>query len=160
MKHMLEDKILVDFKDAMKKRESLKIATLSFLRSQLKNIAIEKKEDKLDDSDVIAVIKKQVKQRLDSIDKFKSGGRQDLVEKEQNELEILKSYLPKELLKEEIEKVVDEVIVNIGANTMKDMGKVIKEVISQVAGRADNKLVSELIKSKLIGNESGNSESK
>jgi len=157
---MLEDKILVDFKDAMKKRESLKIATLSFLRSQLKNIAIEKKEDKLDDSDVIAVIKKQVKQRLDSIDKFKSGGRQDLVEKEQNELEILKSYLPKELLKEEIEKVVDEVIVNIGANTMKDMGKVIKEVISQVAGRADNKLVSELIKSKLIGNESGNSESK
>jgi len=157
---MLEDKILVDFKDAMKKRESLKIATLSFLRSQLKNIAIEKKEDKLDDSDVIAVIKKQVKQRLDSIDKFKSGGRQDLVEKEQNELEILKSYLPKELSKEEIGKVVDEVIVNIGANTMKDMGKVIKEVISQVAGRADNKLVSELIKSKLIGNESGNSESK
>ncbi|MBL7198074.1 MAG: GatB/YqeY domain-containing protein [Candidatus Omnitrophica bacterium] len=157
---MLEDKILADFKDAMKKKESLKIATLSFLRSQLKNIAIEKKEDKLDDSDVIAAIKKQVKQRFDSIDKFKSGGRRDLVEKEQNELEILKSYLPKELSREEIEKVVDEVIVNIGANTMKDMGKVIKEVISQIAGRADNKLVSELIKSKLIGNESGNSESK
>ena len=157
---MLEDKILADFKDAMKKRESLKIATLSFLRSQLKNIAIEKKEDKLDDSDIIAAIKKQVKQRLDSIDKFKSGGRQDLVEKEQNELEILKSYLPKELSREEIEKVVDEVIVNIGANTMKDMGRAMKEVISQVAGRADNKLVSELIKSKLIGNESGNSESK
>ena len=157
---MLEDKILADFKDAMKKRESLKIATLSFLRSQLKNIAIEKKEDKLDDSDIIAAIKKQVKQRLDSIEKFKSGGRQDLVEKEQNEVEILKSYLPKELSREEIEKVVDEVIVNIGANTMKDMGKVMKEVISQVAGRADNKIVSELIKSKLIGNESGNSESK
>ena len=157
---MLEDKILADFKDAMKNRDTFKRSTLSFLRSQLKNMAIEKKKDKLDDSDVIITIKKQVKQRLDSIEKFESGGRQDLVEKEQNEVEILKTYLPEELSTGEIEGVIDEVIANTGASTVKDMGRVMKEIVSQVSGRADNKLVSELVRSKLTKNEGSNSESK
>lgn len=157
---MLEDKILADFKDAMKNRNAFRQSTLSFLRSQLKNMAIEKKKDKLDDSDVIAIIKKQVKQRLDSIEKFKSGARLDLAEKEQKELEILKAYLPEELSKEELEKIIDEVIASIGANTIKDMGKVMKEIIPKVSGRADNKLLSELVRLKLTKNESSDSESK
>lgn len=157
---MLEDKILADFKDAMKNRNAFRQSTLSFLRSQLKNMAIEKKKDKLDDSDVIAIIKKQVKQRLDSIEKFKSGVRLDLAEKEQKELEILKAYLPEELSKEELEKIIDEVIASIGANTIKDMGKVMKEIIPKVSGRADNKLLSELVRLKLTKNESSDSESK
>ena len=77
---MLEDKIMADFKVAMKNRDSFKQSVLSFLRSQLKNAAIENKKDKLKDTDVITIIKKQVKHRLDSIDKFKSGERTDLVE--------------------------------------------------------------------------------
>ena len=156
---MLEEKLLADYKEAMKNKDSAKTSTLSFLRSQLKNIAIEKKKDKLDDNDVIAAIKKQVKQRLDSIDKFKSGGRTDLVDKEEKELGVLKSYLPQELPKDELEKIIEGVIAEIQASSMKDMGKVMKEVSVKVAGRADNKLLSELIRLKLTKNESSDSES-
>ena len=157
---MLEDKIMSDFKEAMKNKEALKQSALSFLRSQLKNIAIEKKKDKLDDSDVIAVIKKQVKQRLDSIENFKNGGRTDLVEKEEKELKILKAYLPEELSPDELEKIIDEAISSTGASSIKDMGRVMKEVMVKASGRADNKLLSELVKSKLTKNESSNPESK
>lgn len=157
---MLEDKIMSDFKEAMKNKEALKQSTLSFLRSQLKNIAIEKKKDKLDDSDVIAAIKKQVKQRLDSIENFKSGGRSDLVEKEEKELKILKTYLPEELSPDELGKIIDEAISTSGASSIKDMGRVMKEVMTKASGRADNKLLSELVKSKLAKNESSSPESK
>ena len=157
---MLEDKILEDFKNAMKNKDALRVSTLSFLRAQLKNVAIDKKKDKLDDIDVIAVIKKQIKQRQDSIENFKTGNRLDLAEKEQNESDILKLYLPQELSKEELEKIIAEVISATGANTMKDMGKVMKELTPKMAGRADNKLVSELIRAKLTQNEGGNTAGK
>lgn len=157
---MLEDKIMGDFREAMKKRDSHKQSVLSFLRSQLKNAAIEKKKEKLEDSDVITIIKKQVKQRLDSIDKFKSGERMDLVEKEQKEVEILKTYLPQELPKEELEKIIEEAIASVGAGDIKDMGKVMKEIMPKVSGRADNKLLSELVKANLTKDESSDSESK
>lgn len=146
---MLEDKILADFKDAMKNKEAERVSTLSFLRSQIKNLSIEKKKDKLDDSDVIAIIKKQAKQRLDSIDQFKKGGRTDLAQKEEKELGILKVYLPQELSKDELENIINEIISSTGASTMKDMGKVMKELMPKVSGRADNKLVSELVSAKL-----------
>lgn len=146
---MLEDKILTDYKVAMKSKDNLKSSTLSFLRAQIKNVCIDKKKEKLDDSDVIAIIKKQVKQRQDSIENFKSGGRQDLVDKEQKELKILESYLPKELSKEELAKMVDDEIKNSGATSMKDMGKIMKEVLAKASGRADNKLVSDLVRLKL-----------
>jgi len=157
---MLEDNILEDFKNAMKNKDALRVSTLSFLRAQLKNVAIDKKKDKLDDIDVIAVIKKQIKQRQDSIENFKTGNRLDLAEKEQNESDILKLYLPQELSKEELEKIIAEVISATGANTMKDMGKVMKELTPKMAGRADNKLVSELIRAKLTQNEGGNTAGK
>ncbi|MDD5617963.1 MAG: GatB/YqeY domain-containing protein [Candidatus Omnitrophica bacterium] len=157
---MLEDKIMQDFKESMKAKDALKVSTLSFLRSQLKNVAIDKKKDKLDDNDVIAVIKKQIKQRQDSIDNFKQGNRLDLADKEQNELNILKLYLPQELSREELEKIIDEAVSATGANNMKDMGKLMKEVSSKTAGRADNKLLSELVRAKLSKNESSNPESK
>lgn len=157
---MLEDKIMQDFKEAMKAKDALKVSTLSFLRSQLKNVAIDKKKDKLDDNDAIAVIKKQIKQRQDSIDNFKAGNRLDLADKEQNELNILKSYLPQELSRQELEKIIDEAASATGANNMKDMGKLMKEVSSKTAGRADNKLLSELVRAKLSKNESSNPESK
>ena len=146
---MLEDKILEDFKNAMKNKDALRVSTLSFLRAQLKNVAIDKKKDKLDDIDVIAVIKKQIKQRQDSIENFKTGNRLDLAEKEQNESDILKLYLPQELSKEELEKIIAEVISATGASTMKDMGKVMKEVTAKIAGRADSKIVSGLVKEAL-----------
>jgi hypothetical protein len=146
---MLEDKILNDYKEAMKSRDAVKVSTLSFLRSAMKNVGIDKKKDKLEDADVITVVKKQIKQRQDSIEQFKKGNRADLAQKEEKELEILKVYLPKELSADEVGKVVDEAVASTGAAGVKDMGKVMKEVMARTAGCADGKLVSDLVKERL-----------
>jgi len=148
---MLEEKILNDYKEAMKSKDSVKISTVSFLRSAMKNLAIEKKQDKLEDSEIIQIIKKQVKQRQDSIEQFKKGGREDLAGKETKELDILKSYLPEELPTDEVKKIVEEAVTATGASGPKDMGKVMKEVMANVAGRADGKLISQLVKERLTG---------
>src|SRR3989338_5013815 len=107
---LLEERLMDDYKAAMKARDGLKSATLSFLRSQIMNVRIEKRKDKLDDSEVVAILKKLIKQRQDSIAGFKAGGRQDLVEKETKELGILKIYLPTEMDQEEVKRIVEEVV--------------------------------------------------
>jgi hypothetical protein len=146
---MLEEKILDDYKNAMKDKDALKSSTLSFLRAELINVAIEKRKKALEDVDVITIIKKQIKQHQDSIEQFKKGNRQDLADKETRELEILKSYLPAELPAEEIKKIIEEAITATGAEGMKDMGRVMKEVNAAISGRADGKLVSDLVKQRL-----------
>ena len=146
---MLEQQILKDYIQAMKDKDSLKSSVLSFLRAQLKNVIIEKKVDELEDQEVIAVIKKQVKQRQDSISQFEQGNRQDLVEKEKKELEILRLYLPEEMPEEETKKIIDQVVRELGASSMKDMGAVMKAVGLKTQGRADNKLVSNLVRQSL-----------
>jgi len=146
---MLEEKIFNDYKEAMKNKDTLKSAALSFLRASLMNVAIDKKKKSLDDSDVIAVIRKQIKERQDSIEQFQRGNRQDLADKESKELEILKSYLPKELGSDEIKQIIQEAILSTGASGIKDMGKVMKEVSAKIAGRADGKLLSDLVKDRL-----------
>ena len=146
---MLEEKIDKDYVQAMKDRNAIKSSTISFLRAHLKNIHIEKKIKALEDVDVITVIKKQIKQRQDSIEQYQKGGRQDLVDKETAELNILKSYLPQELGEEELKKIINEAIGEAQASSMKDMGKVMKIVSEKVSGRADNKFVSELVKKAL-----------
>jgi len=140
---------MTDYKEAMKAKDAVKASIASFLRSQLMNVRIEKQKDKLDDVDVIPVIKKLIKQHQDSIEGFKAGNRQELVDKETRELEILKSYLPEELSTEQLKGIIEEVISAVGATSMKDMGKVMKEVTVKTAGRADGKLVSDLVKEKL-----------
>lgn len=145
----LEDKILNDYKAAMKAKDALKVSILSFLRSQFMNVRIDKRKDKLDDGDAIVVVKKIIKQHQDSIEGFKAGNRQDLVDKETKELEILRAYLPQEMTVDEIRKIIEEVILVVGANSMKDMGKVMKEVMAKTAGRADSKIVSDTVKEKL-----------
>lgn len=146
---MLENKITEDYKQAMKAKDAVKSSTLSFLRSQLKNVMIDKKSEALDDADVTAVIKKQIKQRQDSIAQFEKGGRSDLVEKEKAELAVLKSYLPQEIPVDELKKMIQEAIGESAASSLKDMGKVMKAVTPKVAGRADGKLLSDLVKEAL-----------
>jgi uncharacterized protein YqeY len=124
------------------------------LRAQLKNIFIEKRTGdaglrSLPDEDVIAAIKKQIKQRQDSIAQYEKGGRQDLAAKESAELAILKSYLPEEMSEEQLGGIITEAVKESGAASMKDMGKVMKIVSTKVQGKADNKLVSELVKKAL-----------
>ena len=146
---MLEEKILNDYKEAMKNKDTLKSSVLSFLRADMINTSFDKKKKVLDDIEVIAVIKKQIKQRRDSIEQFTKGGRLDMAEKETKEMGILKAYLPPELSVDEIKKVIEEAIVLTGASSIKDMGNVMKEVTAKVAGKADGKLVSDLVKERL-----------
>lgn len=146
---MLEEKLMSDYKEAMKNKDPLKVSVLSFLRAELKNQAIAKKKDLLEDSDVVAVIRKQMKARQDSIEQFTKGSRLDLAEKEMKELNILKEYLPAQLSEEEVSKLIEEVISAAGAVGMKDMGRVMKELNEKIAGKADGKLVSDLVKKKL-----------
>lgn len=146
---MLEEKILNDYKEAMKSRDALKSSVLSFLRADMMNLAVAKKKNKLDDSEALSVIKKQIKQRQDSIEQFTKGNRPEMAEKEKKELEILKTYLPPEISAEELKKIIDEVIVLTEAQGMKDMGKVMKEVSVKLSGQADGKLVSDLVRERL-----------
>ncbi|HNW39194.1 MAG TPA: GatB/YqeY domain-containing protein [Candidatus Omnitrophota bacterium] len=146
---MLVEKIFNDYKEAMKAHDALKVSVLSFLRADMLNQATAKKKDKLDDPEVIAVIKKQVKQRQDSIEQFTSGGRLEAAEKEKKELEILKSYLPAELSAEQIKILIEEAVAATGASGMKDMGRLMKELTIKIAGQADGKLVSDLVRERL-----------
>ncbi|MDD5669857.1 MAG: GatB/YqeY domain-containing protein, partial [Candidatus Omnitrophica bacterium] len=146
---MIEQKIMEDYKDAMKSRNAVKSTVLSSLRAQFKYDALAKKKDVLDDGECLAVIKRIIKQHLDSIDQFTKGNRTDLAEKEQLELVILKAYLPEEMPAEEIKKIIEEAVAATGAQGMKDMGKVMKEVKAKTGDRADGKLVSDLVKEKL-----------
>lgn len=143
---MLSQQIDNDFKQAMKDRQPTKVSTLSLLRSQFKYVMIEKKTEKIEDADVIAVIKKQIKQRQDSIEQYEKGGRPELAQKEKEEYEILKSYLPAEMSAADLEKVIADIVKETGSQGMKDMGKVMKEASARLAGRADNKAVSETVK--------------
>ncbi len=143
---MLSERIDNEFKQAMKDKNPVKVSTLSLLRSSFKYVMIEKKVEKIEDVDVIAVIKKQIKQRQDSIEQYEKGGRQDLADKEKAELAILKSYLPAEMSAIELEKIVADIVKQTGAQGIKDMGRVMKEASAVLAGRADNRSVSEAVK--------------
>jgi hypothetical protein len=147
----LEEKLLNDFKQAMKDKDSAKVSTLSFLRAQISYAALEKKKKALDDSECLAVIRKLIKQHQDSIEQFKAGSRLDLAEKEEKELDILKAYLPQEMPADSIKKIIDEAVTGVSAQGIKDMGKVMKEVMTKVAGQADAKTVSDLVKERLLG---------
>ena len=146
---MLVEKIFNDYKEAMKSRDSLKSSVLSFLRADMLNLATAKKKDKLLDAEIIIVIRKQIKQRQDSIQQFTQGGRLEMADKEKKELDILKTYLPAELAVEEVKRFIEEVIMATGASGLKDMGRVMQELTVKLAGGADGRLVSDLVKQRL-----------
>jgi len=146
---MLQERINQDYIQAMKQKHQIKAGTLSFLRAQLKNMMIEHKTDRLEDAQVIAVLKKQVKQRDDSIVQYEKGSRLELAEKEKQEREILKGYLPPEMEEGELRHIIVQVIKEAGAQSMKDMGAVMKSLLPKLAGRADNQRVSKMVQEEL-----------
>lgn len=146
----IREKILADIKAAMIAKDSVKLNTLRFLQSAIKNKEIDSRPNPITADDVMAVIKKLVKQRKESIEQFSAANRQDLVDQEAAELKIMEVYLPAQMSKEQITQLVEEVIAAVGASSVKDMGTVMKEVLARSAGAADGKTVSEVIKSKLV----------
>jgi len=145
----MREKIEGDFKQALKKRDKIIISTLRMLKAAIQNKEIEKKGEKLQDGEVIKIIARQVQQHQDSIEQFKKGKRQELVEKEAGELEILKKYLPEQLSPEEIAGVVKRVITETGAKGRPDLGKVMKLAMAELGGKADGKLVSQIASAQL-----------
>lgn len=145
----LREKIMADVKSAMVSKDTIKLNTLRFLQSAIKNKEIELRPNPITPDDVMSVIKKIVKQRKESIEQFQTAGRQDLVDQETAELKVMEAYMPAQLSKEQIEKLVAEVIAATGAKSIKDMGTVMKESQARSGGQADGKLLSEIIKAKL-----------
>ncbi|HEU0265486.1 MAG TPA: GatB/YqeY domain-containing protein [Geobacterales bacterium] len=137
-----------DMKEAMRGKDSSRLTTIRMVRSVIKNREIELKRE-LDDQSIIEVIATIVKQRRESIRMFNEGGRADLVAKEEAELAVLQEYLPKQLERSEIEALVLKAIADSGAQGAKDMGKVMKFLMPQVSGRADGKLVNDIVREKL-----------
>ena len=145
----IREKIMNDMKTAMREKDQVRLEAIRFLQSAIKNREIEARPNPITPDDVLAVIKKMVKQRKESIDQYQAANRQDLVDKENAELKVIEGYLPAQMSREQIEAVVTEVITETKASSIKDMGTVMKAVVAKTAGAADNKIVSEIIKSKL-----------
>jgi len=163
----LKGNIRENLKEAVKNREELKSSVLRLLLSAIFNKEKEKRyklskekpelsgeeleeESQLNDEEVIEVISSEVKKRKESILEFEKGKREDLVEKEKKELDILQKYLPEQLSEEELQKLAKEAIDKTGAKEIKDMGKVMQEVMPKVKGKADGTLVSKIVKELLI----------
>jgi uncharacterized protein YqeY len=149
----LSERVDSDLKTAMREKNATKLGVLRMLKAAMTNAAIEKSgaQGQLSDSDASQVIRKQVKQRQDSIESFEKGGRAELVAKEKEELSILQSYLPQAMSAGEISKVVRETIAEVGANSKAQMGAVMKALQAKVAGRADGKTLSAEVQKQLSG---------
>lgn len=144
----MKDELLQDLKEAMKQKDTLKKDTITMLRAAI--LQVEKDSQKvLTDDEICAVVAKEVKKRKESIKEYEEAGREDIAENLKREIEILSKYLPEQLTQEEIEKIVDEAIAKSGAQSPKDMGKVMGILRPQTAGKADGKLVSDIVKEKL-----------
>ena len=144
----LQDKLFEDMKTAMKSGDKISLETIRMLRSQIKNASLSK-SDELTEEDILGVLSKEAKRRKESIGLFKQGGRNDLVEQETLELEIISSYLPEALSEKELENIVINAIRETGAESMSDMGKVMSVVMSKIKGRADGSAVQALVRQKL-----------
>jgi hypothetical protein len=133
-----------DLKEAMRAKEATKLSVLRMLKSALKYAAIAKSdaEAELNDAEAVQVIRKQAKQRQDSIESFEKGGRAELAEKEREELSILNAYLPQAMGSEEVSKVARETIAEVGATSKAQMGAVMKALQAKLAGRVDGKTLS------------------
>jgi len=144
----LREIIDADTKAALKAGAKDKVSTLRMLNAALKNKQIDKRRD-LTEEEIIETIRSLIKQRKDSIEQFAKGGRKDLVDKESAEITALEIYLPKQLTREELDVMIRDAIAQSGAQGANDLGKVMKALIPMLGGRADGKLVSELVKNAL-----------
>jgi len=153
---MLKEKIQSDLIEAQKAKDELRVSTLRLLLSAIKNFAIAKESTSYNptDEEVAGIIQKEIKQRKESIEQFRAGSRDDLVEKETKELKILQNYLPEQLSEDEVRVIVNESIKEVGASSSADLGKVMSVVMPKVKGKADGSLVSHLVNQILKGKQS------
>jgi hypothetical protein len=141
---MLRAQIYEDVKQAMKARDAKRLEVVRYLWSEIKNVEIDAKHE-LVDEEVVTLLRREVKRRNDSIEQFKQGGRQDLVDQETKNVEVIETYLPQLMSREQIGKVVDR----IAASGVGEFGVVMGKVMAEMKGKADGKLVSEVVREKV-----------
>jgi uncharacterized protein len=146
---MLKDQIENDIISAMKDGEEETVSTLRMLKSAIKNAEIQQKKE-FEDNDVLGVLQSQIKSRRDSIKMYLGGGREELAQKEEKEIEILNKYLPEQMSSEEIRTVIKKAVDETGATCIQDMGKVMGKVMPELKGKADGALISQITKEELV----------
>lgn len=145
LKQQLKD----DLKEAMRNKEIVKRDAVRAINTMIKQIEVDQRIE-LDDAEIIKLIQKGIKQREESIAQYKTASRDDLVEKEQAQIDVFSAYLPKQLSDEELENAIQEIIAEVGATSMKDMGKIMNPAKEKIGGGADGKRINEMVK-KLLG---------
>ena len=144
----LDERLTADLKEAMRAGDTVRRDVIRYLRAGLKNAQIERGRP-LGESDELAVLQQQIKQRQDAIEQFQAGGRSDLVARESGQLAVLRGYLPAELAPDELDDLVGAVIAETGAGGPRDLGRVMPLLIERAAGRADNRTLSEAARRRL-----------
>jgi len=147
---MLENDIAQKLKEAMKNGDKLKVSVFRLVINAIKNKKIEDRVGELDDEKVIGLIQKMARQHKESIEQFREGGREDLVKKETEELAVVETFLPEQISGDELAGIISEAINQTGASSPTDMGKVMSAVMEKVQGRADGKVISQMVKERLL----------
>lgn len=146
----LKEQVVEDLKKAMKSGEKLKVSTLRLLLSEIRNAEIAKRGE-LDEGEALVVAAHEARKRKEAIEEFARGGRQDLVDKESSELEVLTAYLPAQMPEDELRQLIDAAISEAGATSPGDLGKVMSVLMPRVKGKADGKVVNQLVRESLGG---------
>lgn len=144
----LKGQIQEDVKSAMRAREQKRLTALRLITAAIKQVEVDQRIE-MDDTAVLAVLDKMVKQRRDSLDQYRSAGRDDLAAQEQFELDLISAYLPEALSEEALSALIEQAVADTGASSMRDMGAVMSKLREQVQGRADMKAVSNAVKAQL-----------
>lgn len=135
-------------KEAMRSKQSERLGVIRMLRSAVKNAEIEAKKE-LGDDEIVSLLATQVKQRRDAAQTYRDGERDDLAAKEEAEIVILQEFMPAALTEDELREIVESAVIDLGATSMQDMGKVMKQVSAATRGRAEGRVVSEMVKQRL-----------
>ncbi len=141
----MQDQLMSDLKEAMKAKDKVRKLTITMLRSQIKQVEVDSRAD-VTEEQIVDIIAKQVKQKKAAIEEFEKADRTDLVDEANEEINVLMAYLPEQLSEEDIRALVQETIDAVGAASQKDMGKVMGALSPKTKGKADNKLVSQVVR--------------
>jgi uncharacterized protein YqeY len=145
-----DDKLNREMVAAAKAQNKLRLSAIRLIKTALHNREIDLKR-KLNETEILQLLSTMIKQRKDSIDQFRKGGREDLVGKEESELKIIMEFMPEQMSEEDIAGEIERVIQKVGAVGIKDMGKVMKDLMPKLTGKADGKVVGEMVKTRLSG---------
>ena len=146
----LKSRLNQDLKEALKAKDEVKLRTVRMLLTAIKNFEVEKMTLATDE-DILQIMSKEIKKRQEAIEMYEKGGRQDLAQAERQEIEVIQSYMPKQLSEEEIKEIAEKVISELNLKGPKDVGVAMKAIMPQVKGRADGKLVNKIVSELLSG---------